>query len=215
MQHTQAQVRCKAVSLAPTPFSLSYMRSSLAHTTILLAQLRGRARAWPGELSAQEQKQRIDQFLKQSGARVLGRGAFATVYGVGGFAIKVVRRAESPAYLAYARYCQRARFPVLPRIHCTVRLRDFTAVLMERLLEDPRRALPMESALRMMRAGDEPMIASRVMGRRCDHLKATMAALHRIRQHHMASCWDLEARNLLFRRERGGLRMVLVDPITD
>lgn len=180
-----------------------------------LIALQREARLWPSKMRLGDELCTIESRLKDAGARSLGKGAFATVYGMGKCAIKVVLTRENRAYMAFARHCQRSPGPMVPTIHRLVRVRRYTMVVMETLEDRQDLAVPMaRSFYQLLRRNRGSVGAvSRVVGRRQDQLHDRLWRISGILQKHPRSDWDLHSGNILFRQERGRPRMVIADPI--
>ena len=176
------------------------------------------AKTLPQRLSIPAHKDAISLVLEQAGLAKVGAGSFGRVHANKHLAVKMVITRESPGYLAYARYCRKHANTnlLLPKVFCLVTVGRFTLVFMEALISKDEQAKTLSRSLR--RVSRTQGLArvnevSRLIGRKPASLAAAVGKLEAILKNHPRSFWDLRGDNLLFRRERGALRMVLADPL--
>lgn len=187
-----------------------------AHILSTVRRLRSFRSSLPLRVDLKREKKALHQHLLELGYGLAGQGAFGATFLKGTMATKVVLTKESQAYLSFARYC-RAHHPgnrLLPRVHAIHEVGRYTLVWMERLHEDRDLSTQMGRPLRRASRNHEHVRETgRLIGRSPASVASVMEKLHEIMAAHRHAFWDIRAENILFRRERGEMKVVLNDPI--
>lgn len=167
-------------------------------------------------MSCQDERFLLHAMLGEMGFEQAGEGSFGATFTLRKNAIKVVLTKESQGYLAYARFCRKhhKQNRLLPRIDAIRKVGRFSLVWMEKLHEDDDLSKSFRKPLkRASKSHQHANEASRLIGRSPASLAQVMEKLRAILQTCGNSYWDIRAPNILFRRERGQMKMVLTDPI--
>lgn len=156
--------------------------------------------------------------LSSRGFRKLGEGAFGVVLGSGNMAVKLVYTRESRGAIAWARKCRAQQTRLLPRVYGIHQVGRYTLVFMEKLREaSPRMArrhrLVSASLRRASLKGAIDPKLPRMLGRSPNAVWRALLAVHHAVGTGSRSFLDIRTANVMWRRERAGLRPVLVDPI--
>lgn len=154
--------------------------------------------------------------LQEMGFEKAGEGAFGATFLMQKTAVKVVLTKESQGYLAYARFCRKhhATNRLLPRVDAIRQVGRHSLVWMERLHENDDLSKSLRKPLkRASRSHQHVNEAGRLIGRSSASLAQVMDKLRSILDERRQSYWDIRSPNILFRRERGEMKMVLTDPI--
>ncbi len=191
----------------------------LAHLLEHLGELKRHTKRWPKNVKVMEEQRYIESTLRSWGARRIGRGAFGAVYKIGNFAVKRIKTRENTSYLSFARYCRAAKSQLLPKIYKITQLGRHTIVVMETLQENRPLAkqvarafkLRLKDSCNQQQAWTDAVAAA---GRHSRFVEIHLKKIESIMNKSARSTWDIHDQNLLFRQERGKMRMVLSDPIT-
>lgn len=173
-----------------------------------------------GFRSARRPRAALMKALDAWGARRLGRGHFATVYGVGPFALKVMSNRRNGCALRFARFCRRhhERVACLPKVFHVVEFSTFSVVVMERLAHRcyAQRLCPhVRREVRAVLSGQpRPLVQSSDLGVCPQEWKWLVKKIHGFTAHHPKSSWDLHCDNVMFRGRGAQRQWVLNDPIT-
>lgn len=191
----------------------------LAHLLEHLGELKRHTKQWPKNVKVIDEQRFIESRLRSWGARRIGRGAFGAVYKIGNLAVKRIRTRENTSYISFARYCRAAKSRLLPKIYKITQLGRHTIVVMETLEENRPLAKQVAKAfkLRLKNACNQQQVwgqAVAAAGRHCRFVEIHLKKIEAIMDKSARSTWDIHDQNLLFRKEKGKLRMVLSDPIT-
>lgn len=171
--------------------------------------------------SASRPRQALKKALNQWGARWLGGGHFAQVYGIGSLALKVVSNRRNACYLRFARFCRRyhAEFPCLPKVFHVLDFGTFSVVILERLAHRrygqrlcPKVRRAVRSVLADNRKVAREMAAA--LGLPLRRWAWMVQKIEGFTRHHPRSSWDLHTDNVMFRGRGVGRQWVLTDPIT-
>lgn len=183
---------------------------------LLARLLRTTSRLSPKRQSLAEEKRYLLLSLKSVGFEVAGKGAFGVVLVRNGLAVKIVLTKESSGYLAYARMCRmgHAKNRLLPKVHAVWSVGRYSCVVMEKLYVSSSKSASLCPQLR--RASRNRSYArqvGRLMGRMPGSSEQALLKIQKIIYVNAHSYWDIRSDNILFRKERGRLLPVLVDPI--
>ena len=154
--------------------------------------------------------------LTEMGFEKAGEGAFGATFLMGDRAVKVVLTKESQGYLAYARFCRKHHVEnrLLPRVDAIRQVGRYSLVWMERLHENDDLSKPLRRPLkRASKSHQHVNEAGRLIGRSAASLAQVMEKLRGIVEECKDSYWDIRTPNILFRCERGQMKMVLTDPV--
>jgi len=159
--------------------------------------------------------------LDDWGARWLGEGHFAEVYGVGQLALKIVSNRRNACYLRFARFCRRyhAEFPCLPRVFHVLNFGSFSVVVMERLAHRrySHRICPKVRKAIRAALGDSKKAAkaaAQELGLPARQWAWLVQKIEGFTAHHPKSSWDMHPDNMMFRGRGAARQWVLTDPIT-
>lgn len=173
--------------------------------------------------SSPRPRQALKRALDQWGARWLGDGHFAEVYGVGPLALKIVSNRRNACYLRFARFCRRhhAEFPCLPQVFHVINLGTFSVVVMERLAHRrygqrvcPQVRKAIRAALRQQSRELRASAATLGLGVGVRRWAWMVQKIDGFTAHHPRSSWDVHTDNVMFRGCGKDRQWVLTDPIT-
>lgn len=173
-----------------------------------------------GFRSARRPRKALLKALDAWGAHRLGRGYFATVYGIGPFALKMMSNRRNPCALRFARFCRRhhAQVPCLPKVFHVLDLGTFTVVIMERLVHRcyAQQLCPrVRRQVRSVLAGRPlPGVPLADLGICPQQWAWVVKKIHGFTDYHPKSSWDLHSDNVMFRGRGAQRQWVLSDPIT-
>lgn len=170
----------------------------------------------PRRVDLKRENQALRHHLQALGFHLAGEGAFGATFLKGSLATKMVLTKESQAYLAFARFCRAQHYSnrLLPRVHGIHEVGRYTLVWMERLHENRDLSTQMGRPLRRASRNHEHIRETgRLIGRSTASVAEVMEKLHDIMAAHRHAFWDIRAENILFRKERGQMKVVLNDPI--